>query len=277
VSFLRILGWRVPVQMNSAALATSFAGGRVSASSRAVRVDRRRTVLIGRSFTAPHLSKEEADTLECLLSGQAHAFPFDADLWSFDGVGPVPGFVAPILGGGLFGSFARVTVLDLDFSREPLGRNVSVWVFRRAGGAGPWVHYQARTDGAVFVDGARDDEADTSWLTITPELVTLTGAPDDFDSLAVFRCWTADRCVVEAHAWQTTESRPLPRLPRLEVDGDVIAGRRYQAIGKIGAQPAAAFGGRPPAEPLAASRWRNNGRNVSFELLPVPGTVEVIP
>ncbi len=112
---------------------------------------------------------------------------------------------------------------------------------------------------------------------MTSTAVQFTGAPDDFDELAVFRFRTAERQMSESHAWQTTESRPLSAFPAVELDGDLIAGRRVQVHGIAAAQPVVQFGGRPPAEPLAAQGWRNNARSVSYTLRPIPGTVEVIP
>lgn len=274
--FLRINGWRVPVRDRSSTRESATVGAIVD-TMRGSSKDKRARIQHPRSFTAPCLSREEADTIIGFMSGpsKGHRWLFDADLWSADGVGPELGFTAVIAAGGRFGGF-HATITEIVFAPdEPLGPLWTVIVYRRP--VATWIHYAIRSDGAVFVDGVRDDAADVTWLQVTDGAVGITGAPDDFDDLVILHFEVCDRFIADSHTWQEAESRPFSALPILEVDGDVIDGRRLEAIGVAdGSQPARQFGGRPPAEPSAASRWRNNARDVPFTLVPA-GSSAVYP
>ena len=258
MAFLRINGWTIPVENESASRGTSEFGRRMQTQNGRARFERRR-IKHNRSFTSPCLSLENADTLEGLIAGEGHRWSFDSDAWSDDGIGPEAGLVVSYLStGSKFGSgHLGSTSVTFDLRRFPNDRFAEWTAIAWVRIATVWYRRTIRSDGAQWEDGVRDDTIDNSWLTVSDGGFSLGVV--EIDDLAFLRFRASDSFVTESYAWQNTESRPFSSMPFLEVDGDVISGRRQNMLGRVQEAEGIQYGG--------AGGWVNNARNVPFELV----------
>jgi len=183
----------------------------------------------------------DADTLEGLLGGRSFLIPCDDDAWSAGtGIGPAPGSAYTVehqgAGEARFGrGFLDITSATWDGKLPPGKHAIAYW----RGGPGSWEHVIVRSDGAKWLDGVRADATPTPELTIAAPSFTL--AAIEVDEIAVYAFLPSDPYLEASAAW-TIGGRAFTQLPRLELDGDVIAncptiveGRPVDAQSYIGA------------------------------------------
>jgi len=264
--FCTINGWTLNTEDGSAGLTYVYPGGRVSQSTYNKPHINRATRLPVATGETCILDPDDADTLEGLLLGMGHHWQFDADLWSFDGLGPNAGFAVVRDATGGPWSDGSVTVTDITWTfnkRQALGRRWCVSVWRYSGAV--WQRWDVRSDGAVYLNGARDDTLTTSWLVVDtdgPGAVRLTGG-DEFADLTVYRFEASDAFLTANYAWQASLTRQNPALPYLAVSGTQFEDPTliYTASGATSKQNVVQAGGGTPLRP-----WRNNVRRVPYTL-----------
>lgn len=266
MSFLRINGWAVGVEEGSASENRLVVGADATSEQAAPIFGRSRPILSWKAQSKP-LTQQTADALEGIVCGLGHRFPFDANLFSTRGRGPLSTAGASIVAGGVFGGFcASVTTLvyDLAIGPMPFADRWTVMAFREEAGA--FRHYIVRSDGAVFYEGVRDDSVDVSaWLSVFDGFLGVFGAPTRFDELiALAFCADDDQCI--AWASRMRDDRiPFSSLPRLDVEGDLFGGRSLEAIGAIDGAERHVGMSNGVALP-DGTFWRNNARRVPFTL-----------
>jgi hypothetical protein len=179
-------------------------------------------------FTTKPLTGAQAFAVEGLLMGDSNVWPFDAHYYSSKGVvgtaSAAPPDVQVQATTKLYGAGA-LEVADAETWQTPLDTDlpwtVAVWG-KGEGGGDPWVHYVARSDGAQWVDGLRNDSFTMSGVFSTPTNTLIVGGIPGvakfFDDLVVSPfLWLEDWAeqVFEAGA-------PFGQAPFLTASGDLV-------------------------------------------------------
>lgn len=263
MSFLRVNGWPIRVAIESVNSSFEIVEEDTT-SERNDQIIRRRRMNQTWDMKAVHREASVADAIEGIIAGLGHHFTFDTNLFSTRGRAPNSTAGATIVA-GKFGNGASVTSLSYTFDSgiQNLEDAWTVIVYRQE--AGLFVHYGIRDDGAVFVNGVRDDSMDTSWLTVSGNTLILTGAPTVFDDLVVLLFSAPDEAIVAWHNWQTDENRPFSDLPSIIVDGDFLRSTQFEALGEVSSNQYETFGGEPQKKD--GNWWKNNGRSAEFSLM----------
>ncbi len=114
-------------------------------------------------FATTPLTAARARAWHGLLTGEGHVWSFDSHLYSSKGLPGTTLFPLDVLvqttqkkfgAGALSVAFGETLEMDVDAGDE---WTVSVW---GRGSSAPWYHYVARSDGAQWVDGVRNDAAE---------------------------------------------------------------------------------------------------------------------
>lgn len=265
MSFLRALGWTIPIEDGGAAFSPSWldADFRGELGNQIVTRSVRK---MDRSFRTPPITAREAETITGLIAGLGHVWDFeDASTFAFSSRGRAPiDFSAMTTSTTIprFGS--RCAVLngtiswDLSKGAAPLLDRWFVAFWYDDSGAGTnWIHYAFRSDGAMWVDGVRDDTASFTGLSVFNGFVTFVSSGGRFDDLVVLCFVPTDEAVEAWHAWEIDEDRGFSLLPALTVDGDVIEGYSLDAVGTVVDASVLTFSG---------SAWENAGRQITFRL-----------
>ena len=171
-------------------------------------------------YTGP-LDELEAPAVAGLLEGDGHHFPFDSDLYSERGIGPLAGYGAAVtVSPGKFGpGFLTVSGGESISFPVQLPATWTLLLHRRELGA--WHAYAVNSDGQKWRDAVRDDGADTSWLSVTAGTVTLGDAdPLEIDDLVCLPYLTPPTW---PPIWAAAAA-PFGALPWLNAAGDLTRG-----------------------------------------------------
>lgn len=211
MSFFNINGWNVPI-VNGGMSETSTAFGNTGRSftNRAL-INRR---LLPRTWTGSMLfqSPSVADTVEGLVSGRGHHFPFDRDAWSDSGVGPTSGTIGNIsvsqAGDARFGTGRAELSGDVSFDVGiPANKyTVIIWAFS----APSWFQIVEVNDGTTndtYVNGVLGGPPIVSSVAdgvITLDSITIGAFGSVIDDLVILP-FAADSSFIESlYAWQTS-------------------------------------------------------------------------
>lgn len=222
-------------------------------------INRRRGLRLTVEASTTPTSRTRLAALDGLIRGHAHAWTYDVDFHSSRGKGPEAGLTAsivvsptPKVGAGC-ADISEITY-DLDVSDDGV-ELADRWCWHgwvHDGAA--WQDVQVRSDGAVWVDGVRDDTFDTTWLVIGFGSMSLTGVV--VDDVALFLFEPDDDMIDELHAWHVDNA--WAAFGRLVVDGDLVEGRTFDALGDVDEGPVVQFSD--------GGTWENAGGVLRFRL-----------
>lgn len=266
MSFVRFSGWTVEIDDGAADFSVSWLDPDFK-SELGKQVIRRRRRQTSWSFETIALTALEAETVEGFVGGLAHTWSFESTTaFAFSSRGRAPISAASLTRSTTLARFGAACGLlsgsigwDMSKGIAPLLDRWTVSVWRNAGAAlTDWQHFVVRSDGAVWVDGVRDDTVSTSWLSIFNGFLFLTDTAVRFDDLCVM-CFCADDVAIESwHAWQVAELAPMPDFPEIHVEGTFLDGLGLDAIGTIQSSSVVTF--------VDDGEWLNNARSVGFML-----------
>lgn len=170
------------------------------------------------SLSSPLLTKADAIALRGLLRGLGHCWSFDNDLYSSKGLGPQAGSTATqSASGGKFGG--RAIIANVVFAAN-VTQDWTVLLYRYWHA---WKHWAMRSDGAIYLNGVRDDTLDTHWLSVDGSgNVTITGELwwIDSDTVAADRTLVASDTVVASSTGAEWLTRLLNRAPEDTIQYD---------------------------------------------------------
>lgn len=178
-------------------------------------------------FTTRPLTGGDAHAWESLLIGEGERWNFDANEYGSKGTGPVAGSFSIVASAGKFGAgFLRLPATTGSMTFAAVVTNlfggtadwtVMIWRFE----TGAWHHYIVRSDTAKWVDGARNDAASTTWLTVVGGNVILanaSGSAVDYDDLVCLPFKIVD-------SWAPvfgTSTSSFSALPYLNATGNLV-------------------------------------------------------
>lgn len=282
MSYLRINGVEIPVAAGQSGFnVVIIDGDRTTQNNR--QVIRRRRARNDWDFTTTKVPPREADFIEALVSGQGHRASFDVDLWTTRGrtplsssgagitnVSPPPRFGANrlILAGG-----SPSVVWDFNAPAESSAFLSDRWFLQcwRSSGTtlASWNFWQARSDGALFLNGVRDDTLDSTWFSVAEGKLTIRPGTSPacvaVDDLSIIFAEPSDEQAIMAAQWQM-DDHAWSDMPHVTADGDFCERvgtytptcEAEQSIGQFSLGAAWAAG----------VSWRNNTRAVQFSLSP---------
>lgn len=255
MSFLIVNGWTVPVANDAASYQYDYVGELDSRyNNRPSRA--RRALKKNWSFTTPKMAQDCADTLEALLKGVGHYYPFDADTWSDSGYPTVGSSFVHQTGGGAHRGAGYLQINgSTTFPVDLPDAKWTVMVWRRDGGG--WEQYIVRSDGAKFLDGIRNDALSTTWLTVTLNSVVINDSAVDYDELTIYPAVMCDDFCEEQWGWVDNFTEVSPALT-VRVDGDFYDNQIFTCVGDVDEQSSLQGG--------SSAGWVNNYRVLSFRL-----------
>lgn len=181
-------------------------------------------------FKTIQLSLNDSYVWESFITGEGEVWSFDTTLYGSKGLGPSASVLATIVAGstkfgaGMLNLAATTGSISYAAAINSFG-TASLWsvsVYRSTNAGVAWTHYIVRSDGAKWVDGARNDAASTTWLSVsgagTVTIANTTGGAVQYDDLIVFPFKVLDTWPAIIFARTTA----YPPLPYLDLDGDFI-------------------------------------------------------
>lgn len=281
MSFLRINGVTIPVKAGQAGFNVVTIDADRTTQRNRQSINRRRVRRVWQ-FTTPELPPSEANFIEALTSGQGHRASFDVDLWTSRGRGPFsssgtgitnlappPRFGANrlLLSGG--GSFVTWDFNSPAESSAALNDRWFLQCWRSSGTTlASWNLWQARSDGALFLNGVRDDTLDATWFSVIDGRLTIrqgtSPACAAVDGLSFIFAEPSDAQAIAAAAWQIDDN-PWSDMPHVTADGDFC-----ERVGTFTPSCDTDQNVTQFFDSVWASGvyWRNNARAVQFELTP---------
>ncbi len=266
MNFLRLAGWPIGIVPGSADFDVTWLDRdmRSEIGNQIVRRRKRRTRW---SFRSIPVTADVAETIEGFVSGLGHTWSFDnATTYAFSSRGRAPISDAAIIQQNVdqrFGDgcvdLSGSIVWDLSRGIAPLLDRWTIRVWLDLGGTGTeWEAYVVRSDGAVWVDGVRNDTVSTPWLTVFNGFVTLTGTSVLVDDLVVLCFQAADEAIEAWHEWQVAGDRAFPAFPILEVSGAFEEGQSIAVIGTVAGSSIVTF--------ADGDGWHENAQSIDFSL-----------
>lgn len=179
-------------------------------------------------FRTIPLSEEDAEAWDSLISGEGEVWSFDSHLYGSKGLGPSANVGCTVTAGSAkFGAAklnVQATTGSITFTAAAFNSygRASIWTvmaWRSINGGTTWTHYAIRSDGAKWVNGVRDDAANTSFISVSNGAVTISntdGTARQYDDLVVLpylihTSWPAQ-----------LQSAAFSPLPFLNLDGDMV-------------------------------------------------------
>ena len=262
--FLALNGWTVPVADGSSSSSPEYVSetGSRTWDNRLLR--ERSAITKAWEGTSLFLRSDVADTLQNLLDGKGHRFNFDGHLFSSSGLGPESGS-----GAATPPNLATQTPFDglgeCQIGGSPgltwfpgFGDYWTVMYWRLPGTA---EHIVVRSDGAKWVDGTRNDSANTNELTVGDGSVNFQST--DIADLVLLPYAACEEFVDAFYTHANANSKGFSNLPRLNASGDATG--PLEVLGEVIKQSYV----QRSAKSTEAVGWKNNTRSVSFSLMQV--------
>jgi hypothetical protein len=251
VAFLKILGITVPIA--SSVHNVDVIGDRAEV----LMTDRDRFSDVGDSWQIDTdiLSGDDAESLEGLLDGRGHVWPFDADTWSKAGL-PPNAIVGTITAGGKWGSYLDTTAVVPTYPVDFVGTGLPYTAFGWLWNGASFDHKIIRDDGARWLNGVRNDATANPYTFGTSSFALSTNARHDDVAIVPCRVSTSHAPLLYAFA----NAQALPAFRKITVEGDFYEG---------GAQRTArAFNVARTAAPSSPSgTWDPRAARLSFQLV----------
>lgn len=237
MALLKLNGINLGVLMavaNEPAVASRDIGGltvAVDGTSRLTRSARK----LDTSFQSVPLTLADAHAWRCFLAGEGEVWNFDAHLYGSKGT-PASAITNTVqsagsakFGAGKLSVGATTGSVSFLAAINSWGASSawSVGVWRFEGGA--WHHYLARSDGAKWVDGVRNDAASTTWLSVSSGTVTIantSGSAVLYDDLVVLPFLVP----VDWPAQWVAENAAFGLLPYHAATGDWVAEQATRTV-----------------------------------------------
>lgn len=233
MTFLRINGITLPAKNESPTRTINYTGKQSPAFTN--RPKRNRTSEVdSHTATLCFIDMLEGDALEGLIEGRGHHFSFDWNAWSEAGLGPEAGAGYSIIQNApqaRFG-YGRLSISTSITYNPQLRSKWTVLYWRTDDSGATWSHVTSRSDGAVWVNGVRDDSAAISELTVSNGAVAF-GSAFELDDLIILPYMLGDDHPHAIYNWCNDGDRAFSSLPELVMDGDIIGGRESVVFGTI--------------------------------------------
>ncbi len=255
MAFVTINGWRIEVSQGGASR-DLMAQGELSPawSNRPLR--RRQALAKKLSFTTVPLDADDATTLEGLLEGRGHYWPFNFSLHSSAGLGPEAGYSAANIGfsettNGPASLALQMNTGSMVFDTQ-LPDDWTISYMTSTSATSGWSHRVIRSDGAKWLDGVRNDALVLDEVYVSSSATVLfSSSPRYFAQLVVLPFGASDSFISSLRPGASKFSS----LPRLDIGGDINGGKTIEMMGTNAGQSYVQRAG-----------WTNNKREVQVEL-----------
>jgi hypothetical protein len=209
MTFIRLNGWRVPASIRTSPRGPTKPFGELRPRIRNLPVRHRRSIEREFRVRTPKVDEFCADTIEGLLEGLNHQFPFVVDAWSMSGLGPEDGSSWTLSSSGgptaTRGHFVTVGVGDLvydpRFIDDPVapdgGRWTVIW-WQLVSGA--WNRYSLRSTGEKTLNGAPTSLTLPSGIVVSNGSVAFTNGAQIAD-LVLLSFYACDDYLSQEYDW----------------------------------------------------------------------------
>lgn len=192
-------------------------------------------------FKTVPLTAADALAWASLFAGEGESWSFDFSLYGSKGLGPSANVGCTVPGGSSKFGAGKLSVpatsgsITYAAAINSFGSTTdwTVGVWRSTDSGATWSHYLVRSDGAKWLNGARNDGTSTTWLTVSAGSVTIantSGSAVLYDDLVVLPYKSVT-------AWGPTlgtATAAFSSLPLLNVAGDIVTEQATRLmLGKV--------------------------------------------